>query len=37
MGNNGIIDIADCGYMVLKKEGQNLTIEEMDGIEHKKN
>lgn len=37
MNNSGTIDIGDCGYMILKKEGQELTIEKMDGIEHKKN
>ncbi len=37
MGNNGIINIADCGYMILKKEGLKLVIEKMDGIEYKKN
>jgi broad specificity phosphatase PhoE len=37
MNNSGIIDVADCGYMVLKKENQKLTIEKMDGIEYQKN
>ncbi len=37
MKNDGFISIADCGYMVLKKEDQKLIIEKMDGIEYKKN
>ena len=37
MNNSGVINIADCGYMILKNEGQNLTIEKMDGIKHKEN
>lgn len=30
--DNGIVEIADCAYAVLNKEGQNLSIEKMDGI-----
>ena len=29
------IDIADCAYAVLDKEGQKFTIEKLDGIEYK--
>jgi broad specificity phosphatase PhoE len=29
------IDIADCAYAVLDKEGQKLTLERLDGIEYK--
>jgi len=35
LNDNGIIDVADCGYVVLNKEGQELTIEKLDGIEYK--
>jgi len=31
------IDIADCAYAVLDKEGQKLTLERLDGIEYKPN
>lgn len=37
MKNSGVIEIADCGYMILNKEGQKLSIEKLDGIEHKDN
>lgn len=37
MNNEGIIDIGDCGYMVLNKENQKLTIEKMNDIFLKKN
>jgi len=37
MNNKGIIDIGDCGYMVLNKENQKLTIEKMNDIFLKKN
>ncbi len=29
------IDIADCAYAVLDKEGQKITLERLDGIEYK--
>jgi len=35
MNDSGIVDVADCGYVVLNKEGQELTIEKLDGIEYK--
>jgi broad specificity phosphatase PhoE len=35
--NDKDIEIADCGYAVLNKEGQKLTIERLDGIEYKTN
>lgn len=35
MNNSGIIDIEDCGYMVLKKDNQKLIIEKLDSIKHK--
>jgi broad specificity phosphatase PhoE len=37
MNNSGVINVADCGYMVLKKENQKLIIEIMNNIEYKKN
>lgn len=37
LNDNGIVDIADCAYAVLDKEGQKITIERLDGIEYKKN
>ena len=37
MNNEGVIDIGDCGYMVLNKENQKLTIEKMNDIFLKKN
>ena len=37
MKNSGSIEIADCGYMILDKEDQKLSIDKMDGIEHKDN
>ncbi len=35
MNNSGIVDIEDCGYMVLKKDNQKLTIEKLNSIKHK--
>lgn len=37
LNDNGIVDIADCAYAVLDKEGQKITLERLDGIEYKKN
>lgn len=37
MNNDGIIEISDCGYMILNKENQKLTIEKMNDIFLKKN
>lgn len=35
LNDSGIVDIADCAYAVLDKEGQKLTLERLDGIEYK--
>ena len=35
LNDSGIVDIADCAYVILNKEGQKLTIERLDGIEYK--
>lgn len=37
LNDNGIVNISDCAYAILNKEGQRLIIENLDGIEHKKN
>jgi broad specificity phosphatase PhoE len=34
LGDDGLIDIADCAYAVLNKNGQKLNVEKLDGIEH---
>lgn len=36
LNDNGIVNIADCAYAVLNKEGQKITIERLDGIKYKK-
>jgi len=36
LNNNGIVDIADCAYAILSKEGQKVTLESSDGIGYKK-
>lgn len=36
LNDSGIVDITDCAYAVLDKEGQKLTLERLDGIEYKK-
>ncbi len=36
LNDKGLIDIADCAYVVLAKEGNKLTLEKLDGIEYKK-
>lgn len=35
LNNNGIVNISDCAYAVLDKEGQKITVERLDGIEYK--
>jgi broad specificity phosphatase PhoE len=35
LNDSGIVDIADCAYAVLDKEGQKLVLERLDGIEYK--
>lgn len=35
LNDSGIVDIADCAYAVLDKEGQKLTLERLEGIEYK--
>ncbi|MBL7036300.1 histidine phosphatase family protein [Candidatus Microgenomates bacterium] len=35
LNESGIVDIADCAYAVLNKEGQKLTLERLEGIELK--
>lgn len=35
LNDNGIVDVADCAYALLDKEGQQLTLEKFDGIEYK--
>ncbi len=35
LNDSGVVSIADCAYAVLDKEGQKLTLERLDGIEHK--
>ncbi|MFH1289274.1 MAG: histidine phosphatase family protein [Patescibacteria group bacterium] len=35
LNDNGIVDIVDCAYVVLDKEGQKLTLDRLDGIEYK--
>lgn len=34
LGDDGLIDIADCAYAVLDKEGPKLNVEKLDGIKH---
>lgn len=36
LNNNGLVHIGDCAYVVLDKNGQNLKVEKLDGIEIKK-
>jgi broad specificity phosphatase PhoE len=35
LNDNGVVDIADCAYAVLDKEGQKFSLESLNGIEHK--
>ncbi len=35
LNDHGLIDILDCGYVILNKENQKLTIEKTDGIKYK--
>ena len=35
LGDDGLIDIADCAYAVLEKEGPKLNVEKLDGIKRK--
>ena len=35
LNDSGIVDIADCAYAILDKEGQKLTLERLDGIGYK--
>ncbi|MFH1561159.1 MAG: histidine phosphatase family protein, partial [Patescibacteria group bacterium] len=35
LNDNGIVSVGDCAYAVLNKEGQKLTTERLDGIEHR--
>lgn len=35
LNDNRIVEIADCAYAVLNKEGQKLTLEKSEGIEYK--
>lgn len=35
MNDRGIVDIADCAYAVLDKEGQKISLERYEGIEYK--
>jgi len=35
LDDSGAIDLADCAYAVLDKEGPKLTLERLDGIEYK--
>ena len=35
LNDSGLVDIADCAYVILNKEDQKLTIEKLDGIEYK--
>lgn len=35
LNNNGIVDVADCAYAVLNKEGQKLTLDRSDGIKYR--
>jgi broad specificity phosphatase PhoE len=35
LNDKGLVDIADCAYIVFDKQGQQLTIESMNGIKHK--
>ncbi len=37
LNDNGIVEIGDCAYAVLEKDGQKLTLEKLDGIEYKTN
>lgn len=36
LNNNGLVHIGDCAYVVLDKNGQDLRVEKLDGIEIKK-
>jgi len=36
LNDKGLVNIADCAYFVLDKEGQGLTLERLDGIEYNK-
>jgi broad specificity phosphatase PhoE len=35
MNDNGIIEVKDCGYAVLNKKDQKLTLEKLHGIEYR--
>ncbi len=35
LNDNGIVEIADCAYAVLEKDGQKIKVEKLDGIEYK--
>ncbi len=35
LNDSGIISITDCAYVVLNKDGQKITIEQLEGIEYK--
>jgi len=35
LNDYGLVDISDCGYVILNKENQKLTIEKIDGIKYK--
>jgi len=36
LNDKGLVNITDCAYVVLDKEGQKLTIDRLDGIEYNK-
>lgn len=36
LSDNGIVNIADCAYAVLDKQGQKITVERLEGIEYKR-
>ena len=35
LNDKGLVEIADCAYIVLDKQGQRVAIESWDGIKHK--
>ncbi len=35
LNDNGIVEIGDCAFAALNKEGQKLTLDKLDGIEYK--